>query len=301
MGEQLEIPRRLNIRHVLTKSPPVPDHVLPGLPLGAVGALVAPGGTGKTMLLLQTAVALASGLPVLEGLLDGTSPELSSRAPARIVLAVAEETAEEMHRRLHAVVSHMLRHAHSLLDLEHRDLVLARLEENLHIYPLAGGAPLLLDDATGGLRKLRQMSVGARLVVIDPLRQFHTGDENDSWAMTVAVQACQRIAANEPCAVIAAHHTNKLSTLNGMGERAGAARGSAAFTDGVRWQLNLSGLDEQLAAQYGIAVEDRHGYIRADVAKANYIAPRPPQVLRREAVGVLSLVVATAAKRRGRK
>jgi hypothetical protein len=52
----------LDIATALRSPRPVLDCVLPGLPVGTVGNLVAPGATGKTQLLLQLAVARCLGL-----------------------------------------------------------------------------------------------------------------------------------------------------------------------------------------------------------------------------------------------
>ncbi|MBD2222775.1 AAA family ATPase, partial [Calothrix sp. FACHB-1219] len=100
MSRPFLTPLKLDISQLLRTSPPAPDHVLPGLPVGTLGLLVAPGGTGKTMLLVQTAVALAVGKPFLNGAMGKTS----SSDPARVVLFAAEETVDELHRRLHQVV-----------------------------------------------------------------------------------------------------------------------------------------------------------------------------------------------------
>lgn len=291
MSQKVTLPRRMDILKALTTSPPVQDHVLPGLPTASVGGLVSPGGMGKTLLLLQTAVALATGRPPFGGLFGiDASPD---PAPAKVVLVVAEEGFDVMHQRLHDVVGSLLSQTHPLLDQDARDSIHSLLGKNLHLYPMAGATRLLIDgrDNTGdGLEILREMASDARLLIIDPLRQFHTGDENDSWAMTAVVQGLQSIATDRRCAVLAAHHTNKAATFNGQGDRAGAARGSAAFTDGVRWQLNLSPLDDQLSATYGISKDDLSSYVRLDLAKANYVAPQAPQVLRRGPGGVFEAV-----------
>jgi RecA-family ATPase len=239
MSRKLVMPRKMDMLKALSTSPPVPDHVLPGLPTGSVGALIASGGAGKTLLLLQTSIALATGQPALGGLFGA---DVRTQAPAKVVLVVAEESVDVMHLRLHVVLGKLLSQTRPLLDQDARDSLFALLHANLDLYPLAGSTRLLIDgrDTTGdGLETLRAMSAGARLLVIDPLRQFHTGDENDSWAMTSVVQGLQGIASAHQCAVLVAHHTNKSSTFNGQGDRAGAARGSAALTDGVRMQLNL--------------------------------------------------------------
>ncbi len=290
MSRKLVIPRKMDILKALNTSPPVPDYVLPGLEVGIVGALIAPGGVGKTTLLLQTAVALAAGLPVFGGLF---SAAVGTQAPAKVVLIVAEETVNVMHRRLHAVIAGLLRQSHQLMQQEARDRLYASLDANLDLYPLAGATRLLIDgrDTTGdGLETLRAMSVGARLLVVDPLRQFHTGDENDSFAMTALVQDLQTIATGQQCAVLMAHHTTKSSTLNGQGDLAGASRGSGALTAGIRMQLNLSTPDDAFGAPYGLDRDDFPSYVRIDISKANYLPPQPPQLMRRGAGGVFDFI-----------
>jgi regulatory protein RepA len=281
----LRLPQRLDILKALETPPPTPDFVLPGLPTGTVGAVVAPGATGKTLFLLQVCAAVATGTSVLGGLFEDN---VKAAAPAKVVLVVAEETMDVMHARLHAAVAQLLSQSRDLSNAEKLQLR-DSLAEHLHLYPLAGTFRMLLDgrDPSGqdGLAALSRLSEGSRLVVIDPLRQFHTGDENDSWVMTSLLQELQVVASAGPRAVLVAHHTNKAATLSGQGERAGASRGSAAFTDAVRWQLNLSALDNELAAGYGIAASELRHHVRADLSKANYLPPQVPIVLRREAGG----------------
>ncbi|MGF6937111.1 Mrp family chromosome partitioning ATPase [Paraburkholderia sp. UCT70] len=98
---------RLDIRLTLTTPPPTLDHVLPGLLAGSVGVVAAPGGTGKSMLLTQIALAIAAGQPVLVGAM--TSCPAST--PAKVVIFLAEETRAVMHHRLPAASSRGLRGA----------------------------------------------------------------------------------------------------------------------------------------------------------------------------------------------
>lgn len=285
------LPRRMDIRAALSTTPPTPDFVLPGLPVGTVGALVAPGATGKTLLLLQIGVALAMGAPVLgEGFFSGDAN--GNAKPGKVVLVVAEETAALMHARLHAAVAELLGRAPSHLFSPSGERLEDVLAENLHIYPLAGQYRLLIDGgnpACDGLEMLDGLSTDARLVVLDPLRQFHRGEENDPWVMTKLVQDLQMMSCTRTAAILLAHHTNKWSTTAGQGDRAGASRGSGGFTDAVRWQMNVSALDEELAASYDLSVSDIRHHVRLDLAKANYLPPQMPVVLKRGQGGAFSL------------
>ncbi|WP_432759877.1 AAA family ATPase, partial [Escherichia coli] len=49
-----------------TELPPPLDYVLPNMVAGTVGALVSPGGAGKSMLALQLAAQIAGGPDLLE-------------------------------------------------------------------------------------------------------------------------------------------------------------------------------------------------------------------------------------------
>ena len=284
--------RCLDIRHLLSTTPPPLDHVLPGLMAGTVGMLAGPGGVGKTMFELQLALAVACGGSICGGLFESEEEGApASRKPGRVVMVAAEESADLIWHRLHAIVATLLKHRR-LLGIEARPSDLLDLwAENIHLYPLAGVARVTLLDRdlapTESFRQLSGACEGARLVILDPIRQFHVGDENDSGAMTALVQACQTMAARTRAAVIFAHHVNRSSTQMGLGDTAGAARGSTALTDGVRWQLNLSEPSRDVARSRGIGVDERKGFVMVDIAKANYLPPQRSEMLQRLPGGVL--------------
>lgn len=51
----------INILEAFAAAPPPLDYVLPNMVAGTVGALVSPGGAGKSMLALQLAAQIAGG------------------------------------------------------------------------------------------------------------------------------------------------------------------------------------------------------------------------------------------------
>ena len=56
----------LNLISAFTELPPPIDYVLPNMVAGTVGAIVSPGGVGKSMLALQLAAQIAGGPDLLD-------------------------------------------------------------------------------------------------------------------------------------------------------------------------------------------------------------------------------------------
>jgi RecA-family ATPase len=79
-----------------------------------------------------------------------------------------------------------------------------------------------------------------RLVILDPASRFGGSDmEISAAAATMFVSTLEKVTKSDGNpTVLFAHHTNKTSRQSGKTD-ATAARGSAALTDGVRWQVNM--------------------------------------------------------------
>lgn len=291
---------RLNVRAALTEPPPMLDYVLPGLLAGSVGALVGPGAAGKTMLLMQTACDIAAGGAVGGGIL---AADLLCRDGAVVAFFLAEETHAVMHHRIQAAI-HAVRDMKQFNSTAACNALVARLSQNLRVYPLGGAgrnARCSVGRSANETKTMVDACKDARLVIVDPLRRFHGGEENDAAHMSAIVEAFEQLAADTGAAVILSHHTNRSSALAGAGELASAARGSSALTDGVRWQANLSNVSEQFASRLGIAERERSSFVRLDIAKANYMKPPASVLLRRDAVtGALSVWQDSHVKTRGR-
>ncbi len=262
------------------------------LPLGKVGQIIAEGGAGKTMLLVQLAVAVATGTPWL-GTFDVASP-------GRVFLALGEEDADEAHRRLFRA----RRSGNAPVPPEGSIVVL----------PLAGVSCAMLERDDRGnlveasflpwLREHLASEKDWRLVVVDPLSRFAGPDaETDNAAATRFVQALESIAGATGATTLAAHHTNKLS--RGKGPIDGAAgRGSSALFDGARWQCSLG--TERLELDDPETRERLSEVVTLAVTKSNYSRKPDPIVLRhdRDNGGALVLLdeadAETVAGARGR-
>lgn len=280
----------MDLDFVLSNTPPVLDEVLPGLLAGTVGMLAGPGGVGKTMFELQLLIAIAAGLADRDGLVSAWTGGRMEPEPKRVVLVAAEEPTEVLWHRLHAVLRTL-----NLMEVvpggEPMRQTVNLLKDNLVIYPLAGRTRLNLIDSdlrrTPHMDELETACAGARLVIIDPLRQVHLQDENQSGAMSALVSQFKCMAQSTRAAVVFAHHTSRASDWQGMGDTTGAARGSTTLSADVRWQLNLAGVTKAQARSFGLASDQLDKHVLLHHAKGNYSAKSEPLLLERGGHGVL--------------
>lgn len=259
----------LDLHWALTATLPPFDFVLPGLLPGGFGLMVAPGATGKSQLALDIAISMSLGRASAKGLFP-------AMPPAKVVMLAGEEGERVIAERLRAH-----------LDLSER--ATPSLYDYLTLLPMAGETCTLIDGGktTPLFGELAGMATGARLIIIDPLRRMHNGDENNSSEMTVFVVAMEQLARATGAAVLGLHHANRASSADGGSQN--AARGSSALVDGARWQMNLSRMDEKTAQSCMLSDSERALYVAVDFPKTNYIAPRPRCWLKRKPGGQLAL------------
>jgi hypothetical protein len=229
------------------------------LPLGKTGLLIAQGGSGKTIALVQLAISVATGRRWLD--------HYFTPRPGRVLLALAEEDGEEVDRRIYDIAEAM-----RLTDAQREQVA-----QNVVALGLAGQVSALV--AQNGHETVetdvllyfrRRLNEGAwALVVLDTLSRFAGGDtEKDSGAATRFMEAAESLSLTpgRPTVLIA-HHTNKISRVEGATTSASNARGSSALTDSARWVANLDSAGE--------------GTVKFTITKSNYAPESPPVTLQR--------------------
>ena len=246
----------IDILALTEKKPERIDFVLPGLVAGTVGAIISPGGTGKSALALQIAAQVAGG-PDLLGL---------GEIPSGVAAYLPGEDPELMiEHRILALLEHC--------SPDYRQ----KLAANLVIEPLEQYDVDILDDRW--LEAMMRMATGRRLLILDTLRMAHSGDENDGGAMKQVVSRLRMIGAQTGCTVVFLHHTNKSSMFAGTGDEQQASRGSSVLVDNVRWQAYLRGMTVTEADQYRVDEDRRRFYTEFGVSKQNYGRPISPRWL----------------------
>ncbi|WP_323509723.1 helicase RepA family protein [Glaciimonas sp. CA11.2] len=250
------------------------------LPYGKVGMIIAPGGTGKSMLALQLSVSLATGDKFVDYWEIG---EVGAS-----LLLFGEEDTEEIHRRLHNVVASLGQTSPTKIsDIESRVHAKSMTGiDNQMTRSLPAGSVTLTDYADRLILTANQIT-NLKLIIIDPASRFRGGNENAAEDTTRFVESLERVCQQTGATVLVLHHANKISQSAGEANQ-NASRGSSAMTDGVRWQMNLSRPSKEDARKsYGIPENLRHNYLLAAVTKNNYGPPQNDVVLMRGEHGIL--------------
>ena len=271
--------RCLDIRECCETDPPPFDFVLPGLKAGTVGALVSPGGAGKSMYALQAA-ACVCGAPDALASDHGDTDSRPTRGP--VLYLSAEDPSDVLHARIRALSLGLAPESKELLC------------ENLIAASLLGTCIDLTQDSW--LQQLRVESEGMRLVILDTLRRCHQADENDSSAMAGLLNGLEQVCAETGTTILFLHHASKAGALNG-GDGQQASRGSSVLTDNARYQANLIVMSPQEAQDLNVDESCRRSFVRLAAPKVNYSAPIADRWYRRHAGGVLRPAVLGPATR----
>lgn len=259
--------RAIDILAAFTTEPPPLDFIWPGFLSGTVGALIAPGATGKSFFAIEAAMGVASAVANNELLQLG----IENHGPA--IYLAAEDPAPILQTRLHATGAHLEQRART------------EVAANLVIEPLLGRRLNMLDDRH--VNRLIEFCRGARLIIIDTLSRVHGADENNNGDMARLLQMLEFLAKKTGAGVLYLHHTSKAASFNNQGDHQHAARGASVLTDNARFAASLVKMTEQEAKLLGVDDERRGLFVRFSTTKNNYGHPLSDRWFKREAGGVL--------------
>lgn len=270
--------------------PPPQDFILPGFLAGTVGALVAPGSTGKSMLALQLACAVASDEP------QANTTGLNITAHGPVLYINLEDPPGEIQRRLYALGGQ--------LDV----LTRQSIADNVCMLARQGVPTDIMHDDF--LSWLVNSATGKRLVIIDTLSRAHGLDENSNGDMSRLVARLETVVKETGTSVLYLHHTSKAAALSGQGSMQQAARGASALIDNARWCGNLMKMTEDESEKFSermngpaISSERRGYYVRYEIGKQNYGQVENGQWYRRTDGGILKALTlhpASKGKDKGR-
>jgi hypothetical protein len=218
----------------------------------AATATVAPGGFGKTTLVLYEAIEMvAAGLRVWY--LSGEDPRV------------------ELDRRLAA---HCAKHHIQLATLNGKLFVddRASFPFSMGMCPRAG--IVAFDQAA--LARFEKAIVADKIdvVILDPFISFHAVPENDNGCVDAVVKRIAGITQRTNCCIELSHHVRK-PFAGQAALTVDDARGGSAIINAVRSGRVLNRMTQQEAESVRppISETDRHTYIRVDRGKRNMAPP----------------------------
>lgn len=222
-------------------------HVDGMIPAGTVTSLYGDGGTGKSLVALQLAVATAIGQPWI-----GHPVEAGG-----CLLLTAEDDIEEVHRRLA-----------DICQAEHIDI--ADLD-GLSIVPLAGEDAVLAAPERNGVLKATALFAAVedlvdqlrpRLVILDTLADLFGGNEVDRAQVRQFIGMLRGIAIRFDTTVLLLAHPSLTGISSGTG-----SSGSTAWNGSVRSRLYF----RRVTTRDGDRIIEEDPDVRTlETVKANY-------------------------------
>ena len=282
----------IDVLAAFESDPPVLDFIWPGFLAGTVGALVAPGATGKSFWALEAAMSVACS--VAGGDLVGLTP----RHTGPVLYLAGEDPEVALIRRIHAIGKHLAGDAR------------AAIAEGLTLEPIMGKGFNVMNARQ--FERLVECSQGRRLVVLDTLSRIHQLDENSNSDMTQLVGRLEQLASQTGASVLYLHHVSKGSAREGAADQQQAARGASALIDNARWCGYVSTmthdeskrLSDRSCDRQPIGHDRRGFFVRFGISKQNYDPIAQERWFQRQEGGVLlpvQLVEAVSERKASRR
>ncbi len=253
----------IDIKHAINNLPPTLNFILPklGFLAGTVGAINAPGASGKSWLGLQLGAYLACNYDTL-GL--GSNEENK-----RVLILAAEDPEEILSKRLYTL-------AEKISKSQQISLI-----QNLTIASCLGKTGDLMDEGKT-LSEIQLIASDFDLLIVDTLSRWHSGEENDRKDAAKIMRVLEKITKSGP-AVLFLHHIGKGVQVSHQH----AGRGSAVWSDEARWVAYLENVSSEDSKKFGIKDADGKKIVRLGVSKVNYSQIPESILLERQSNGML--------------
>lgn len=267
--------------HEWLQARPAPDCIVENYLYADVGVLIAPGGVGKTTLMLSEAVALALGRDLYG---------LRVRKPGTVVVITAEDSREMLVARLRAICAAM-----DLTDHERRVV-----RERVRISDVSGAGLRLtrvVDDVvlpTEATDNLIEgcLELNPSMIVIDPAVSFGVGESRVNDAEQGLIEAARRLRNALNCCVRYVHHSGKQNGRDKAVDQY-AGRGGSAFADGCRMVHVLQPLSpSEWTNATGDELQPGESGLILARPKMSYCPPQAPIYIKRRGYAYTTVEIA---------
>lgn len=196
------------------------------IPHRTVTILGGDGGTGKSLVALQLAVASAARTAWLGQLVERPGP---------VVYISAEDERDELHRRMADVTESEHLSFTDLTDLKFRSLA----GENAILADLSRQTGKMKSTALFKTLEANVKAIKPTLVVLDTLADLHSGDQNDQSHARQFITLLRGLCVRHGCTVLLLAHPSLTGINSGTG-----TGGSMAWGNSVRSRLYLRRIKE---------------------------------------------------------
>jgi hypothetical protein len=230
---------------------------------GQVVMTVAPGGYGKTSLILCNAMEMVTG----RGLIGPAPPT----GPLRVAFWNAEDPDEEIERRIAAICT---KHNVDPALLQDRFYLGSRLANKRRVASVGKNGEIVLDLELLQIIEQNITDQCLDVVIFDPLVAFHSVPESNNTAMEQIIKdGFGEIATRTNCCIELSQHTRKWSQGRTSELTADDSRGAGAIVNAARSVRVLNRMTAEEAKLPGITEENRRQYIRVARDKTNLAPP----------------------------
>lgn len=219
---------------------------------GIVSLTVAPGGVGKSSLMVVQALELASGKELLGHWVSG---------PKCVWLLNLEDDRDELRRRVSAAMTH---HGLDPSAIGDRLFLDSGLDQEL-LLASDKRDDLFLNEAV--FRRLEEVIRAEEIdvIIIDPFVSAHQVNEADNGKIDRIAKRLARLGKDSNCSIELVHHTRK---LNGMDVTSEASRGASSLLAAARSSRTIQKVSEKDRREWGVA-DDNGTYFFVQRDKAN--------------------------------
>lgn len=220
-----------------------------------ISGTIAPGGLGKSSLVLAEALAMVTGINLLK-------VEHPAAQPLRVWLINGEDPYVELERRVGAVA---LLYGITSDDIGDRLFINSGRDTDFTIAETTrDGTFINQPNYAAIVQQIRNNKID--VLTVDPFISSHKVSENDNNAIDFVVKTWNKIAQETNCAIELVHHARK---GNGNETTVDDARGAKALTDAARSVRLLNRMTSDQAKDANIAADKAQDYFRVNDGKAN--------------------------------
>ena len=245
-----------NTQGWLLERPQPLDYIFEGLLVkGCVGFISAVGGVGKTSFIIPMGFSLITG-----GSLFGV---FNPTRAFRVLLICAEDSEEIVRQRFYFLARSIPESIRAHIDKAIAENLILICGQGLPLVEMDGNNPVFTEE----LDYLKELITKHKpdVVILDPKASFYGGlNENDNSHNTKFIEALRAIVDVYRTTVLFTHHESK---ANAGTATQFASRGGQALSDGARWQITLSRIDEKEAAKLDLKAQD---VVKVTHVKSNY-------------------------------